>query len=87
LDFAVFDGLPKAERSALLATVARGLTEDHAPCPDLTALTEGTVAAIFAHIRYQIEVEFEIQQEGIDSQSFGGSLSHPLREMLLAWAG
>jgi hypothetical protein len=57
----VFDDRPKAERLALLATVAKGLTDEHEPCPDLTALTEGTVAAIFAHLLYLTEVEIELQ--------------------------
>ncbi len=55
----VFDVLAKAERLALLASVARGLTDEDEPCPDLTALTEGTIAAIFAHTLYLIEVEIE----------------------------
>jgi hypothetical protein len=83
---AAFDELPKAERLALLATVAKGLTDEDAPCPDLTAFTEGTVAAIFAHILYLIEVEIEIQEEGIDSRPFSGSRPRPLREMVLAAA-
>ena len=62
---AVFDALPKAERLALLASAAKGLMDEDAPCPDLTALTEGTVAAIFAHFSYLIEVEIENQEEGI----------------------
>jgi hypothetical protein len=53
---AVFDRLRKSECLALLAQVARGLHDEGAPCPDLTALTEGTIAAVFAHLRYLIEV-------------------------------
>jgi hypothetical protein len=69
---AVFDDLPKDVRLALLATVAKGLTDDDKPCPDLTALTEGTVAAIFAHIRNLIDVEIERQEEANTSGSAGG---------------
>jgi hypothetical protein len=83
---AVFDDLPKAERLALLATVAKGLTDEDEPCPDLTALTEGTVAAIFAHIRYHVEVEIELQEEAIASGSSGRARSRSLREMALASA-
>jgi len=36
---AVFDDLPKDERLALLATVAKGLTDEDEPCPDLTAVS------------------------------------------------
>ena len=83
---AVFDELPKAERLALLATVAKGLTDEDEPCPVLTALTEGTVAAIFAHIRYHIEVEIELEEEAIASGSSWRGRSRPLRDMVLAAA-
>lgn len=43
-EFVVFDELPKAERLALLAGAAKGWTDENEPCPDLTALMEGTVA-------------------------------------------
>ncbi len=38
-----------------LAPMANGLIEKDESCPDLTALTEGTVAAIFSRVRYHIE--------------------------------
>ena len=53
--------LPKAERLALLALVAKGLTDKDEACPDLTALTEGTVAAIFAHILYLARFTHELR--------------------------
>jgi hypothetical protein len=81
---AVFDELPKCERLALLATAAKGLTDENEPCPQLTALTEGTVAAIFAHVRYHIEVEIELQEDALDSGSSGRVRSRPLRDMVLA---
>src|SRR5271165_153073 len=81
---AVFDELPKCERLALLASAAKGLTDENEPCPQLTALTEGTVAAIFAHVRYHIEVEIELQEDALDSGSSGRVRSRPLRDMVLA---
>ena len=81
---AVFDELPKCERLALLATAAKGLTDENEPCPQLTALTEGTVAAIFAHVRYHIEVEIELREGALDSGSSGRVRSRPLRDMVLA---
>jgi len=83
---AVFDELPKAERLSLLASVAKGLTDEDEPCPDLTALTEGTVAAIFAHILYLIEVEIELQEEAMASGSSRMVRSRRLRQMVLAAA-
>lgn len=56
---AVFDNLRKRERLVLLAQVARGLRDEGEPCPDLTALMEGTVAAVFAQLRYLIAIEIE----------------------------
>ena len=67
---AVFDRLRKSERLALLAQVVRGLHDEDAPCPDLTALTEGTIAAVFAHLRYLIAVEVEA-----GTAESGGSIS------------
>lgn len=58
---AVFDETPKAERLALAASMAKGLTGEDAPYPDRTALTAG----IFAHICYLTDVEIEIQEDGI----------------------
>ncbi len=83
---AVLDGLPKAERLALLATVAKGLTDEDAPCPDLTAITEGTVAAILAHMLYLIEVEIDLQEEAMASWSFRRVRSRKLRQMVLTAA-
>jgi hypothetical protein len=83
---AVFDQLARAERLALLATVAKGLTDEDESCPDLTAPTEGTVAAIFAHVRCHIDVEIEVQEDAISSGSPAMVRSRPLREMVLAAA-
>jgi hypothetical protein len=82
----VFDDLPKSERLALLATVAKGLTDEDEPCPDLTALTEGAIAAIFAHIRSHIEVEIELREETMASGRPRRVRSRTLRQMVLAAA-
>jgi hypothetical protein len=82
---AVFDRLRKSERLALLAQVARGLHDEDAPCPDLTALTEGTIAAVFAHFRYLIEVEVEAgAAENGESISAGEDRSERTRRLVLA---
>ena len=41
----------------MLAVVGRALLDERASCPELTALTEGTVAAIFEQIRQAVELE------------------------------
>src|SRR5262249_15973580 len=60
---AVFDNLRKPERLARLAQLARGLHDEGEPCPDLTALSEGTVAAVFAQLRYLIDIEIDDEAE------------------------
>jgi hypothetical protein len=66
---AVFDRLRKPERLALLAMVTRGLNAADEPCPDLTALTDATIAAVFAQIRYLIRVEIEEERMAWDDRS------------------
>jgi hypothetical protein len=78
--------LPKAERLALLASVALGLTDEDEPRPDLRALTEGTVAAIFADVLSLVEVEIELQEEATASGPSGRVRLRPLRQMVLTVA-
>jgi hypothetical protein len=66
---AVFDNHRKPERLALLAQVARALHDEGEPCPDLTALMEGTVAAVFAQLRYLIGIHIEADADRIGSSS------------------
>jgi hypothetical protein len=70
---------------ALLAQVARGLHDEEAPCPDLTALTEGTIPAIFAHLRYRTEVEVEAEAAlSRRSTSPGEDCTERTRHLVLA---
>jgi hypothetical protein len=82
---AVFDRLRKSERLALLAQVASGLYDEDAPCPDLTALTEGTIAAVFSHLRYLIRIEIEAEAAERDgSTSPGEDRGESTRHLVLA---
>jgi hypothetical protein len=56
----VFDSL---EPTAKLASVAVALHAEHVPCPELTALSEGTLAAVCAMIREWIEIEIDQSKE------------------------
>ncbi len=64
-----FDRLTKPERLALLAQVAKGLNDRREPCPDLTALNEAAVAAVFAQVRYLISVDIDAQRSGFGTCS------------------
>src|SRR5208283_2723796 len=81
---AVFDNLRKPERLALLAQVARGLRDEGEPCPDLTALMEGTVAAVFAQLRYLIAIEIESDADRVGPSAANGARGGTPRHLVLA---
>jgi hypothetical protein len=56
-----FDDLQPAQKLALLALVGKALKDKATPAPELTAHTEGTVAAVFVYIRESIQVEIDRQ--------------------------
>ncbi len=55
----VFDRLQLESKLAMLALVGKALHDGDEPCPELTALTEGTFAAVYAALRQFLEVEFD----------------------------
>ena len=57
---AAFDCLQPASRLAMLAIVGKALHDEAEPCPELTALTEGTFASVYVTIGDFIEVEIDI---------------------------
>jgi len=59
----VFDRLQPAAKLAMLALVGTALRDEHEPCPELTALTEGTFGAVYAVIRQEIEIEIDLGRE------------------------
>jgi hypothetical protein len=78
----LFDCLSRLDRLALLAQVARGLHDQAEPCPDLTALNEATVAAVFAQVRYLIAVEIDAERSRFDA--FSGDRKGRPRDLVLA---
>jgi hypothetical protein len=80
----LFDHLPRPDRLALLAQVATGLHDRAKPYPDLTALNEATVAAVFAQIRYLVAIEIDAQRSGFGP--FSRNRNGRPREMVLATA-
>jgi hypothetical protein len=59
----VFDRLSCQQQLAMLADVGEALFRDDVPAPELSAVNEGTIGAIFANIRQC--VQFEIDDEGL----------------------
>jgi hypothetical protein len=75
----VFDRLIPAQKLAMIAAVGTALSEQATPCPELTAVAEGTIAAVFSVIRTWIDIEINDQTEG------NADLQEPqFRDLLLA---
>jgi hypothetical protein len=58
-----FDQLQPNQKLALLARVGKALKDEGEPMPELTAHTEATVAAVYAHILAMIVMEIEFPPE------------------------
>ncbi len=62
-DFAVgvtvFDRLTRAQKVAMLAVVGEALLRRDIPMPELTAVSEATVAAVFAYLRGDVGFELD----------------------------
>ena len=58
-----FDRLQPASRLAMLAIVGKALHDEAEPCPELTAVTEGTFASVYVTIGDWIEVEIDTARD------------------------
>jgi hypothetical protein len=56
----VFDALQPNQKLALLALVGKALKDESVPPPDLTAYTEGAVAAVFSCLLANLECEIDM---------------------------
>jgi hypothetical protein len=81
---AVFDNLREPERLALLAQSASALHDEGEARPDPTAWSEGTVAAIFAQLRYLIAIEIEHEAECTGPSSPSADRGQSPRRWVLA---
>lgn len=77
----VFDVLQPSQQLAMLALVGKALSDSTVPSPELTAHSEGAVAAVFQHILVLIELETDCQAEPDDQGN-----SSFWRELVLAAA-
>ena len=55
----VFDGLTVGPKLAMLVQVSEALLDETVPMPELTAVNEATVAAIFAQLWINIDLEID----------------------------
>jgi hypothetical protein len=75
----VFDALQPGQQLALLAAVGRALSDEAVPAPELTALHEGTVAAVFNHAR-----QTAVEQAGNPGEPDGVETATSWRGLVLA---
>ncbi|SIN69369.1 hypothetical protein SAMN05444166_0170 [Singulisphaera sp. GP187] len=59
----VFDRLQPNQQLAMLVLVGQALRDKDLPAPDLTATTEGTVAAVFEHLRNEVAMEIDLEDD------------------------
>jgi hypothetical protein len=59
LGIRVFDGLSYPQKIGVLHEVGLALLKPEVPCPPLTAVLEGGVAAVFRHLRISVEIEID----------------------------
>ncbi|QDT53606.1 hypothetical protein Pan44_16280 [Caulifigura coniformis] len=59
---AVFDRLTAEQKVLILAETAEALVRQNVPCPELNAVREGTVAAMFASLELMLGFEVEIDE-------------------------
>jgi hypothetical protein len=57
----VFDDLRRDQKTVLLAGVSKALLFENVPAPSLTAIWEGTVAAVLNHVKWTVFSEIESQ--------------------------
>ena len=62
----VFDDLTHSQKLAMLAVVGSGLLDGDVPLPELTAVLEGAVAAVFNQVMICLKVEIEIPDGDTD---------------------
>jgi hypothetical protein len=86
LGIAVFDSLTIHQRIATLHHVAKHLlTDAMAPSDDVSAVDDGTVAAIFAEIRDQVAIEIDFDQAELLSEYSPNGDSELDSEDVSAW--
>lgn len=66
---AVFDSLQPSQQLAMLALVGEALKDSTIPAPELTAHTEGAVAAVYRHTSLMIEFEIGRENDPSDEDS------------------
>ena len=54
-----YDNLTFGQKLTMLVDVGEALLDENVPMPELTAVNEATVAAVFAHLVINVELEFD----------------------------
>src|SRR5262249_4818803 len=65
-----FDTLQPGQKLAMLCIVGRALLDERISCPELTAVSEGTVAAVFEQARQAVELEVGVADDIAEQHCF-----------------
>lgn len=88
-----FDRLTFPEKMAMLEIVARGLLDADVPCPQLSAVSEGALGAVYYHIMAQVELEIDenrrafrpLIREACEAMGITEDLPKPNSKRVDAW--
>ena len=58
-----FDSLAYPQKMAMLATVSKALLREDVPAPKLTAVLECAAAAVFHHLKNEVQAELDMARE------------------------
>ena len=69
LGIPVFDAMTRDQKLAMLALVAKGLLREDVPVPTLSAVTEGSVGAVFRYLGDVVGMELDTPEMGEEWRS------------------
>lgn len=78
---AAFDRLQRNQKLAMLALVGQALRDEQMPAPELAAVSEGAVAAVFALLRETIGIEIGLRDEGEETGMWRSLVLEACREV------
>jgi hypothetical protein len=80
----VFDRLQPNQKLAMLFRVGKALRDRSEPAPDLTAITEGTVAAVFGHLHNELSMEIDFEDDIRREEPESADQATQLRRLIIA---
>jgi hypothetical protein len=82
----VFDNLSQGQQLAMLEQVGSAISDEAVEAPELTALNEGTVAAVFMTLEQAVDIEID-NERGNEDTEFRTSIRSSIREAYIECFG